>query len=153
MGPPGSPRSARWTAAGLLGLAFVAGALGGVAADRVLAARDAGDGRFAPAPPAARGAERRPGAIFPPGFAIARELELSPQQREQIQSILTRERVKADSLLREMRPALQAHYDSSSQAVRAVLTPEQRERFDSLREERRERLRARVPRRTRARPR
>ena len=54
--------------------------------------------------------------------------------------------MKADSVMRAVRPLLQARYDSSLQAVREVLTPEQRERFDELRDERRERIRGRRPR-------
>lgn len=145
-------RRARWTAAGLLALAFLAGALGGVAADRLLGARSAAGTGLESAPRDGLG-RRGPGGIFPAGFAIARELELTPQQRAEIQSILSRERTKADSVLREIRPILQAHYDSSTRAVREVLTPQQRVRFDSLRDERRERIRARVPRRARPGPR
>lgn len=136
---------ARWTALGLLLLAFLAGALGGIAADRLLGApaTDAGD------LPRRGGAGRPgagPGAIFPPGVQLARELGLTPQQRRQIQTILAEERQKADSVMRAVRPLLQARYDSSLQAVREVLTAEQRERFDRLREQRRQRIRDRRPR-------
>jgi Spy/CpxP family protein refolding chaperone len=136
---------ARWTAGGLLLLALVAGALGGAAADRLLGAGPAPERAEAPPRGARRGAGGR-GAIFPPGVQLARELDLTPEQRRQIQAILAEERAKADSVMRAVRPILQARYDSSTQAVREVLTPEQRERFDRLREARRERLRARRPR-------
>ena len=136
MAPPAGVRRTRWLAAGLLALAFVAGALGGLAADRLLSAPAARDTAAAPADPPR-------GAVFAPGFAISRELDLTPQQRRQIQQILREERTKADSLMRAVRPLLQARYDSSMQAVRAVLTPEQQDRFDRLREERRGRMRPR----------
>ena len=141
MVPPVTPARARILALGLLVLAFVAGALGGIAADRLLGSRQA-----EAAPPAPRGG--RPGgpgagAVFPLGAALARQLELTPQQREQIAEILAADRQKADSILRAVRPVLQARYDSTTDAVRAVLTPEQRERFENLRDSRRERMRRR----------
>jgi Spy/CpxP family protein refolding chaperone len=142
----GGRSGAPWIAAGLLLLAFVAGALGGVAADRLLAARSA---RVEPAlsdpgenGPLGRGGA---GAIFPAGVQLARQLNLSPEQRDRIEEILVAERSKADSVLREVRPLLQARYDSSTQAVRAILTPEQRERFDRLRDNRRDLLLRRRP--------
>ena len=145
--PPSTGGSrARWTALALLLLAFVAGALGGVAADRLLGTPP---GDAATGPPPRAGSLRpgaRPGAIFPAGVQLARELDLSTEQRRRIQVILAQERMKADSVMRAVRPLLQARYDSSLQAVREVLTPEQRERFDQLREERRERIRGRRPR-------
>jgi Spy/CpxP family protein refolding chaperone len=137
---------ARWTALGLLLLAFVAGALGGVAADRLLGTPTSNTGLDLPRRAGAERPGARPGAIFPAGVQLARELELSPEQRRQIQRILAEEREKADSVMRAVRPLLQARYDSSLQAVREVLTPEQRERFDQLREERRQRIRGRGPR-------
>jgi Spy/CpxP family protein refolding chaperone len=128
----------RLIALGLLLLAFLAGALGGVAADRLLGssrAESAMDGR-----PPGRGGPG-PAGIFPRGLPLARQLDLTPEQRQRIGEILREERAKSDSVMRAMRPALQARYDSATDAIRAVLTPEQRERFDSLRERRRERMR------------
>jgi Spy/CpxP family protein refolding chaperone len=138
---PSSRGGVRMLAIGLLVLAFAAGALGGVAADRLLDSRGPG---FGPPPgqgggPAGSGG----GAIFPPGLPLARQLDLTPEQRRQIGAILTAERAKADSVMRAVRPVLQARYDSTSAAVRALLTPEQRERFDRLRDTRRDRLRRR----------
>jgi Spy/CpxP family protein refolding chaperone len=129
----------RLLALGLLLLAFVAGALGGVAADRVLARGEPAAQR-AVGPPGPGGPG---GAIFPRGLPLARQLDLTPEQREQIEAILREERSKADSVLRAVRPVLQARYDSANAAIRAVLTPEQRERFDRSREGRRERMRPR----------
>jgi Spy/CpxP family protein refolding chaperone len=136
----------RWTALGLLLLAFVAGALGGIAADRLLGTDASETGGRLPLPAGSGRAGAGPGAIFPAGVQLARELELTAEQRERIQAILSEERAKADSVMRAVRPLLRARYDSSLQAVRAVLTPEQRERFDRLREERRDRVRGRRPR-------
>ena len=129
----------RLLALGLLLLAFVAGALGGVAADRVLARADPVAQRgVGPPGPGGPG-----GAIFPRGLPLARQLDLTPEQRDQIEAILREERSKADSVLRAVRPVLQARYDSANASIRAVLTPEQRERFDRFREGRRERMRPR----------
>lgn len=129
----------RLLALGLLALSFVAGALGGVAADRVLAREEPAAQRVA----GPRGAGGPGGAIFPRNLPLARQLDLTPEQRVQIEAILREERSKADSVLRAVRPVLQGRYDSASAAIRAVLTPEQRERFDRFREGRRERMRPR----------
>lgn len=145
-GDPRRGARARWMAGGLLVLAFCAGALGGAAADRMLAARSAAaDGRAVDGVGSAPGGGG-PGAIFPGAVQLGRQLDLTAEQRERIQEILAAERAKADSVMRAVRPILQARYDSSTQAVREVLTPEQRERFDRMREDRRERVRRRFPR-------
>ena len=132
----------RLLALGLLLLAFVAGALGGVAADRVLARGDPAAQRGV-GPPGPGGPGGAGGAIFPRGLPLARQLDLTPEQRDRIEAIMREERSKADSVLRAVRPVLQARYDSANAAIRAVLTPEQRQRFDRFREGRRERMRPR----------
>lgn len=142
-------RGARLAALGLLLLAFVAGALGGIAADRLLAREEAGApafrGRPGPGGPGRGGGGPGgpgggAGAIFPRGLLIGRQLDLSAEQRARIEAILAEERQKADSVLRAVRPVLQARYDSATGAIREVLTVEQRARWDSLREERRGRF-------------
>lgn len=125
---------------------FGAGAAVGAAVER---------GR-APAAPPAPAAESRPGAR-PPVFAegpLDGRLELTRAQRDSISLILTRDRARADSLYREFRPRLRSRFDSTAAAVEAVLTPEQREEWRRIRQERRGRWRdgERGPRPERRRP-
>lgn len=103
----------------LLALAFVAGALGGMAVERVRVSR------VRPAPPQwmpTRGE-------LPPGFG---GLDLTPEQRERIQDIFRASRPRTDSVLRASLPRLEAIHDSVRAEIRALLTPEQRRRFDEM---------------------
>jgi Spy/CpxP family protein refolding chaperone len=115
---------------------FIAGALVGVAFERVVAADPApaafGRGRMALQPR---------GRAFARGSPIAQRLHLSEEQQVRIDSILSADRAKARVVLGQIRPLLQARYDSTTSAIRAVLTPEQREEFRRLRMERRRQLR------------
>ena len=126
-------RRLRWLALASLLVTFLAGALVGAAVDRAR-----GGHRWAPPPAGAEG--RGPGRgpdIFEAGGPLDDRLNLTPQQQDTINRILERDRRKADSLFREMRPRLRARFDSTRAAVEAVLTPEQREEFRRFREERR----------------
>jgi Spy/CpxP family protein refolding chaperone len=118
--------------AGLTLLAvFVAGAAAGAAFERTRAP--------AVQPIAAPVAEGRP-PIFARGPWMA-QLDLSPAQRDSIQGIVERDRARADTLYREFRPRLSARFDSTTAAIEAVLTPEQRAEWQRIRAERRGRWR------------
>lgn len=120
-------------------LTFFAGALVGTAVERARGARS-----WSPPPPGAEPGRGRGGPdIFEAGGPLDDRLRLTPQQRDTIQRIVERDRRKADSLFREMRPRLRARFDSTRTAVEAVLTPQQREEFRRFREEHRERRRRR----------
>jgi Spy/CpxP family protein refolding chaperone len=100
----------------LLALAFVAGAAAGVTADRLLA----------PEPV--------------PGTRITRDmsgpldkLELTAQQRAQADSIMERSAPYAERAMRDVAERLQNVSDSLDAELRAILTPPQRARLDSLR--------------------
>ena len=111
---------------------FVAGTLVGAAVE---SARG-GDRDDRPRPGMHDGRRGRPD-IFEAGGPLDERLNLTPAQRDTIQRIVERDRAKADSLFREMRPRLRARFDSTNAAILAVLTPEQREEFRRFREERR----------------
>lgn len=117
---------------------FVAGALVGMASERALSADE----------PAR--VERSGGAHGPGGqdrrAALADRLDLTPGQRASLDSIVAEDREKAGAILREMRPRLRARYDSTTTAIRAILTPEQQAEFDRYRQERRDRVRLRIKR-------
>lgn len=119
---------------------FLAGGLVGAAVERAR-----GGERWSERPGAGieRGPRRGPPPIFEAGGPLDERLGLTPAQRDTIRRIVERDRARADSLLREMRPRLRARFDSTTAAVEAVLTPEQRDEFRRFREEQRERRRGR----------
>jgi Spy/CpxP family protein refolding chaperone len=107
----------------LLLVMFAVGVLAGIAIERVRIARSA-----PPAPPFGMGQPWAEGHM-PMMF---RELDLTPEQRQQIGAILQESRPRTQEILREMLPRLRAVTDSVRDEVRAVLTAEQAARLDSL---------------------
>lgn len=71
---------------------------------------------------------------------LAKRLGLSAKQVAQIDTIVERRRVRTDSVLRAIRPQFKAELDSTRAEIRAVLTPDQRKRFDSYMQAGRTRL-------------
>jgi Spy/CpxP family protein refolding chaperone len=61
-----------------------------------------------------------------------RELNLTPEQREQILEIMKRSLPRTEEVLGEMRPRLQAVTDSVRDEIHAVLTAEQVAKLDSI---------------------
>jgi Spy/CpxP family protein refolding chaperone len=108
---------------------FVAGGLVGAAVER---GRHDGprDGR--PPREARRGG---PPPMFAEGSPLAERLKLTPAQRDSIEKLTTRDRTRADSVFRETRRGMRTRFDSTMQAVAAVLTPEQRAEWQKIREE------------------
>ena len=108
----------------LLALAFGSGVLGGMALERVRAVRT---WRAV----AARG---RPdmGPMGAGRLAFFDRLGISDEQRERIRGILEASRPLTDLILQNSMPRLSAIHDSVRAEIRAVLTPEQQERFDEM---------------------
>jgi Spy/CpxP family protein refolding chaperone len=102
----------------LLVVAFLVGVLAGAAGDRALARRHA----WHPGPP---GGPRPHG--LPP---MLDNLELTEAQRTSIDSLFQSYRPRTEAAMRETMPRLRAVADSLHAAIREVLTPEQRTRFD-----------------------
>ncbi len=125
---------ARWFAAAVLVTTFLAGALSGVAADRLLGGRWHGEHHGRP-----HGAAR----IFAPEGPLGERLDLTPAQRRRIDAILAADRGRVEAVLGEMRPRLARLFDGTTARIRAVLTPEQQREFDDYLAERRTRLRHR----------
>jgi Spy/CpxP family protein refolding chaperone len=106
----------------LLAIAFAVGVLAGMALERVRAAK------LAPQPPAPAGwVGARDG--LPPGL---NQLALTPDQEQRIRNILEAQRPVTDSLVQQTMPRLAAIHDSVRAEIRAVLTPEQQQRFDEF---------------------
>lgn len=134
----------------LLFSTLLAGILTGVALTHVFGDPEreimAGRGLFLEGP----GFPRPPGP--PPGvghgpiamhtFGIGDEfvglLDLTPLQRGRVDSILTARGPRAEAIFEEMEPRLKALMDSTNAQIREILTPEQREKFDEYRDERRD---------------
>lgn len=130
-GKPGG--RARLLAVALLLATFAAGALVGIASQQVLSADEPRSGEQ-------RRDRGRDHDMFRPGGELTERLGLSEAQRVEIERIITENREKADSIFDEMRPRLRARYDSTTAAIRGVMTPEQQAEFDRYRAERRERM-------------
>jgi Spy/CpxP family protein refolding chaperone len=122
---PGSRRT-KLMAAGVILATLVAGTLAGVAVDRVLSRRAA----LAQAPHSVPCSGRPEG-----GLTVFETLDLSTEQRAQVDGILERRRRQMDVLWQEARPAMRALVDSTEAEIRVVLTPDQRAQFDRMREE------------------
>ena len=106
---------------------FAAGALVGAAVQN---ARGGHDG-----PRGAPGRRGGPPPIFAEGSPVAERLNLTAAQRDSIEKIVANDRIKADSLYRQMRPRLRARFDSTTAAIDAVLTPQQRAEWHKIRQE------------------
>ena len=65
-----------------------------------------------------------------PGFF--RDLDLTDEQRVQIRAIFEKHRPAIDSLMGEAMPKIRALRDSADAEIQAILTPEQRERFEKM---------------------
>jgi|GEM_PF-1418751 len=76
-----------------------------------------------------------PPPMFAEGSPIAQRLRLTPAQRDSIERITTRERMRGDSVFHHTRRQMRAHFDSTLSAVDAVLTPRQREEWRRIREQ------------------
>ncbi|NNG16628.1 MAG: hypothetical protein HKM89_09115 [Gemmatimonadales bacterium] len=107
----------------ILILAFLAGGVLGVTAERVRAVRSDSERPFA------RGLGGRPPL---PGQLprFYERLDLSQAQMDSMRAILERARPKADSLMRQTLPLLRMYRDSIQQELRSVLTEEQRGQLD-----------------------
>jgi len=94
--------------------------------------------RPAPAPFETRGGARgqghgpghRPGPFFLD--RLGRQLDLTAEQRQQVAEIIEESHREARALHEEMLPRVQAQLDRTRQRILAVLTPEQRERFEEF---------------------
>jgi hypothetical protein len=67
---------------------------------------------------------------------ISTELGLDAEQRARFDSILDTRNRRYDSLMAPVRPALDSVGDAARQEIQALLTPEQRTRYDEMRQAR-----------------
>ena len=118
----------------ILALTLVAGVAAGFAMDRAVLRPEDGS------PPPRAG--ERDGDRGGPGRGryesmLYDQLELTAEQRAQIDSAIERGRRETDAYWARVEPEMRSIVDSTRSRIRAVLTAEQRARYDSLRTERR----------------
>lgn len=117
------PTRSRWIGLAVLIATFIVGTLAGAATVRVVSARE----------PMRVEADADSTTH---AHAWLDQLDLTPQQRQQAEAVLERRRAQMDAFWKEHRPELHAIVDSARAEIRALLTPEQRAKEDSLRAER-----------------
>jgi Spy/CpxP family protein refolding chaperone len=117
---PSPTSSTRRTAILLVAVAFVAGALIGFAGGRVYSIY--------------RLFNRRGPELFMHGILghLDRELKLTPQQHDQIAAIMDRHHKRMQALADGIRPQMHQELDAANKEIGAVLTPEQRKKFDEM---------------------
>ena len=104
-------------------VAFIAGILVGVAGDHLYLIHN---GRLSP----------RHAARFSAGRMterLAGELELTPQQKTQVQQIIERHHAKIDAIMSNVRPQVRGEIDATNAEIDTILTPAQKTKFATLR--------------------
>jgi hypothetical protein len=76
-----------------------------------------------------RGAMERPGPL---GDRLARELELSKTQKDQVDTILNRRRTRLEEIRTDMQGRMQKEQADLRAELRALLNEKQQKRFDDL---------------------
>lgn len=115
---------ARAVAALVVALALVSGVLLGIASDRWLLLPG---GRH-------HGGVAMRGGPSPDWVTerLARDLDLTPEQRTRVDSIVTRRMAERRALMEPVRTRMRQLFDSTRSDVEAVLTPAQRVKLESL---------------------
>jgi Spy/CpxP family protein refolding chaperone len=104
-------------------VAFIAGILVGVAGDHLYLIHN---GRLSPRHATRFSADRM-------AERLAGQLDLSAQQKTQVQQIIERHRAKIDATMNAVRPQVRSEIDATNAEIDAVLTPEQRTKFAAIR--------------------
>lgn len=127
----GSMNRTRMLAVLLLVSVFAAGLVAGAAINHLTGAT--AEVRRGDGPRGGRMGPGGPGGQPPsPAAMLARRLELTGDQREQVEAIFERRRQSTEVILSEFQPRIEAQRDSTDMEIRAVLTPEQTVEFDRI---------------------
>jgi Spy/CpxP family protein refolding chaperone len=113
----------RTAAIAVVVVAFLAGILVGVAGDHLYLIHN---GRLFPRHAARFAADRMTDRL-------THELDLTPQQKTQVQQIIERHRAKIDATMAAVRPQVRQELDATNAEIETVLTPEQKTKFANLR--------------------
>jgi Spy/CpxP family protein refolding chaperone len=119
--PTPSPSSTRRIAILLVAVSFVAGALIGFAGGRVYSIFHVMHG--------GRGPDFIRDRVL---RHLDQELKLTPQQHDQIGQIMDRHHKRMQELTEGIRPQIHAELETATHEIQAVLTPEQRSKFDAM---------------------
>jgi Spy/CpxP family protein refolding chaperone len=65
--------------------------------------------------------------------ALSRRLDLTSEQQDQLREILIDARRESDLLRGRLRPEVEAQMEKTRQRIEAILTPEQKRRFERMR--------------------
>jgi Spy/CpxP family protein refolding chaperone len=103
-------------------VAFIAGILAGVAGDHLYLIRS---GRLSP----------RHGRFSTERMTdrLTHQLDLTQQQKTQVQQIIERHRAKIDATMANVRPQVRQEVEATNAEIETVLTPEQKTKFADLR--------------------
>ena len=112
----------RTAAIAVVVVAFLAGILVGVAGDHLYLIRS---GRLSP----------RHGRFSADRMTdrLTHELDLTPQQKTQVQQIIERHGAKIDATMAAVRPQVRQELDATNAEIETVLTPAQKAKFADLR--------------------
>jgi len=126
--PPPPARKRRWVSIVLFALVFLCGAICGAGLTTIVVVRGARE--------AIRHPERRPerGAQW-----LARKLDLTRQQQEQVRKILQEQNADFVQLRREVWPRVTSRLETTEAEIAKVLSPEQQEKWRRLAQTLRER--------------
>jgi Spy/CpxP family protein refolding chaperone len=113
----------RTAAVAVVVVAFIAGILVGVAGDHLYLIRS---GRLTPRHSARFSTEHMTDRL-------TKALDLSPQQKTQVQQIIERHRAKIDATMANVRPQVRQEVEATNAEIEKVLTPEQKTKFADLR--------------------
>ena len=118
-------------AAALLLVVALVGVLGGIVLDRTVLRHDGPPGwPGRPGPHGPSDHEIRGRVLERITASLADELELTPGQREEISAVLERHEARLAEAMAVSRPRLQEILEETHREMLAILTPEQRERFE-----------------------
>jgi Spy/CpxP family protein refolding chaperone len=110
-------------AVGVVVVAFIAGLIVGVAGDHLYLLHS---GRLSPRHSARFAADRM-------ADRLGKELQLTTQQKTQVQQIIERHRAKIDAAMSGVRPQVRQELEATNAEIDRLLTPEQRTKFTEMR--------------------
>jgi hypothetical protein len=113
----------RTAAIAVVVVAFIAGILVGVAGDHLYLIKS---GRLSPRHSARFSTEHMTDRL-------TKELDLSPQQKTQVQQIIERHRAKIDATMAAVRPQVRQELDATNAEIETILNAEQKKKFADLR--------------------
>lgn len=120
---PGRRSHVKWLAALIVVAAFATGVLVGVAGDRVLMVVRH-ETHLSPA--------MMHGLVERIEKRLDRRLDLTPEQSRQVRAILDRHQQNILRVWRVARPQVQLEIESANSEIAAVLTPEQKAKFERM---------------------